>query len=275
MVAIGFALLALVVVAAVAIPWLTIVDAEVLRDTELLTRAGEQILSVVLWALIGVAIGTAVHSQVAALVGTLVWIFLVENLLVGLLGLVDADGVAEYLPFHALDAADGTGADNLLSYGGGLAVTLGWILLLGAFGICAHPSPRHQLTRTLAMVAAPVAKDEELELTIDSLAYGGNGVARLNGFVVFVRRGLPGDTVRARVTKVKRNHAEALATEVLAPGPCASMLRVRTTRLAAAAASRTSPTRRSSRRSTTRSRDALRRLGGIADPPLEQIVPAA
>ena len=133
-VAIGFALLALVVVAVVAIPWLTIVDAEVLRDTELLTRAGEQILSAVLWALIGVAIGTAVHSQVAALVGTLVWIFIVENLLVGLLGLVDADGVAEYLPFHALDAADGTGADNLLSYGGGLAVTLGWILLLGAFG---------------------------------------------------------------------------------------------------------------------------------------------
>jgi len=133
-VAIGFALLALFVVAAVAIPWLTIIDAEVLRDTELLTRAGEQILSAVLWALIGVAIGTAVHSQVAALVGTLVWIFLVENLLVGLLGLVDADGVAEYLPFHALDAADGTGADNLLSYGGGLAVTLGWILLLGAFG---------------------------------------------------------------------------------------------------------------------------------------------
>ena len=49
-------------------------------------------------------------------------------------------------------------------------------------------------------MAAPVAKDEELELDVDSLAYGGNGVARLDGFVVFVRRGLPGDTVRARVT---------------------------------------------------------------------------
>jgi 23S rRNA (uracil1939-C5)-methyltransferase len=68
-------------------------------------------------------------------------------------------------------------------------------------------------------VAAPVAKDQELELTIDSLAYGGNGVARLNGFVVFVRRGLPGDRVRARVTKVQQRHAEALATEVLSPGP--------------------------------------------------------
>ena len=55
--------------------------------------------------------------------------------------------------------------------------------------------------------------------TVDSLAYGGNGVARLNGFVVFVRRGLPGDRVRARVTKVKRGFAEALATEVLEPAP--------------------------------------------------------
>ena len=40
-------------------------------------------------------------------------------------------------------------------------------------------------------MAAPVRKDEEVELRVDSLAYGGNGVARLNGFVVFVRRGCP------------------------------------------------------------------------------------
>ena len=77
------------------------------------------------------------------------------------------------------------------------------------------------------MVAVPVRKDEELELRIDSLAYGGSGVARLNGFVVFVRRGLPGDTVRAKVTKVKRSHAEATALEVVDAGaprveaPCA------------------------------------------------------
>ena len=68
-------------------------------------------------------------------------------------------------------------------------------------------------------VAVPVSKGEELELQVDSLAYGGNGVARLNGFVVFVRRGLPGDRVRARVTKVKRGYAEAIAEEVLAPSP--------------------------------------------------------
>ena len=70
-------------------------------------------------------------------------------------------------------------------------------------------------------MAAPVQRDEELELRIDSLAYGGNGVARLDGFVVFVRAGLPGDTVRARVTKVQRRHAEAIAVEVIEPGPAA------------------------------------------------------
>src|SRR5207247_2737315 len=90
-----------------------------------------------------------------------------------------------------------------------------------------HAAARHHLRDTLALVAAPVTKGQELELRIDSLAYGGNGVARLNGFVVFVRRGLPGDRVRARVTKVKRSHAEATAVEVVEEGaehvdaPCA------------------------------------------------------
>ena len=67
-------------------------------------------------------------------------------------------------------------------------------------------------------MTAPLRADQEIELHVDSLAYGGNGVARLNGFVVFVRHGLPGDTVRARVTKVKRSHAEAIALEVVEAG---------------------------------------------------------
>ena len=49
------------------------------------------------------------------------------------------------------------------------------------------------------------------ELHIDSLAFGGRGVARLDDFVLFVDRALPGDRVRARVTKVKRRYGEAVA----------------------------------------------------------------
>ncbi|MGZ5341444.1 MAG: 23S rRNA (uracil(1939)-C(5))-methyltransferase RlmD [Solirubrobacterales bacterium] len=58
-----------------------------------------------------------------------------------------------------------------------------------------------------------------LELEIESLAYGGRGVARSNGFVVFVSGALPGDLVRAEITKPKRSFAEASALEILRPSP--------------------------------------------------------
>jgi 23S rRNA (uracil1939-C5)-methyltransferase len=123
-------------------------------------------------------------------------------------------------------------------------------------------------------VAAPVEKDQELELRIDSLAYGGNGVARLNGFVVFVRRGLPGDTVRARVTKVKRNHAEALATEVLVPGP--ERVEAPCDHYPACGGCRFQDLAYDAqvRAKADQVADALRRIGGFADPPLEELVPA-
>ena len=133
--AVLFAALALLVVLAVATLWTTIDGGELeLVDGDVAERVGKTLLGVVLWLLMGLAIGSVVHSQVAALVGTLLWLFLVENLLVGLAGLLDADGLAEYLPFHALDGADGSGGDTLLDYGPALAVTCGWIALLGAAG---------------------------------------------------------------------------------------------------------------------------------------------
>jgi 23S rRNA (uracil1939-C5)-methyltransferase len=123
-------------------------------------------------------------------------------------------------------------------------------------------------------VPAPVAKDQELELQIESLAFGGNGVARLNGFVVFVRRGLPGDKVRARVTKVQRRHAEALATDVLEPSalrveaPCKHYPECGGCRFQDLAYEAQAKAKEA------QVADALRRIGGIAEPPLEPILPA-
>jgi 23S rRNA (uracil1939-C5)-methyltransferase len=62
-------------------------------------------------------------------------------------------------------------------------------------------------------------RGDELELTIDALAFGGAGVARLDGYVVFVTGAVPGDRVRAVVGKRKRAYAEARATEILSPSP--------------------------------------------------------
>lgn len=60
---------------------------------------------------------------------------------------------------------------------------------------------------------------DELELTIDTLAFGGAGVARLDGYVVFVQGAIPGDTVKAVVGKSKRAYAEARTLEVVKPSP--------------------------------------------------------
>ena len=63
------------------------------------------------------------------------------------------------------------------------------------------------------------ARGELLTLDVESLAYGGKGLARRNGYVVFVAGGLPGDRVTAEVTKAKRGYAEAQTREILRESP--------------------------------------------------------
>ncbi len=65
----------------------------------------------------------------------------------------------------------------------------------------------------------PPHPGETVSLDVTSLAYGGQGVARLDDFVVFVRGGVPGDTVLARITRRKKSHAEARALEIVSPSP--------------------------------------------------------
>jgi 23S rRNA (uracil1939-C5)-methyltransferase len=123
-------------------------------------------------------------------------------------------------------------------------------------------------------MAAPVRKGEELELHIDSLAYGGNGVGRHDGFVVFARGGLPGDTVRTRVTKVKRGFAEGVVTELVTPSagrvdaPCRHFGVCGGCRFQDLAYDVQLVEKE------RQVRDALVRIGRFADPPLEPIVPA-
>ncbi len=61
-------------------------------------------------------------------------------------------------------------------------------------------------------------RGELLEVEVDSLAFGGRGLARADGFVVFVSGALPGDRVRVEITKGKKRFAEARTVELLQPG---------------------------------------------------------
>ena len=111
---------------------------------------------------------------------------------------------------------------------------------------------------------------DELELTIDRLAHGGAGVARLDGYVVFVRGGVPGDRVRARVTKSKRSFAEADSLELLTPSPD----RIEPVAPHPGAPWQVLPYERQLAEKEDQARDALERLGRFESPPVEPIVPA-
>jgi len=64
-----------------------------------------------------------------------------------------------------------------------------------------------------------VRKGDIVELRINKMAYGGQGVARVDGLVIFVRGGIPGDTVTARVFRKRKGYAEAEITELVVPSP--------------------------------------------------------
>jgi 23S rRNA (uracil1939-C5)-methyltransferase len=60
-------------------------------------------------------------------------------------------------------------------------------------------------------------KGEEVTLEIESAAFRGKGVAKVDGLAVFVYGTAPGDVVKARIIKKKKNYREAKLLEVLEP----------------------------------------------------------
>jgi 23S rRNA (uracil1939-C5)-methyltransferase len=115
-------------------------------------------------------------------------------------------------------------------------------------------------------------RGDELELSIDSLAFGGEGVARLGdgGYVVFVAGAIPGDRVRAVVHKRKRSYAHARTLEVVEPSP---------ERIAPKAdhpgvAWQVIPYERQLEVKSAQVEEALRRIGKLDGFVLEPIVPA-
>jgi 23S rRNA (uracil1939-C5)-methyltransferase len=60
-------------------------------------------------------------------------------------------------------------------------------------------------------------KGEDIILSVERLSGDGKSVARKDGMVFFVENAVPGDTVQARIWKLKKNYAEARAMEILQP----------------------------------------------------------
>src|ERR1700730_5769111 len=115
-------------------------------------------------------------------------------------------------------------------------------------------------------------RGDELELRIESLAFGGEGVARLGdgGDVVFVAGGIPGAPVRAVVHKRKRNYAHARTLEVIEP----SHERIAPIADHPGVAWQVLPYERQLHVKRAQVDEALRRIGRLDGFELEEIVPA-
>jgi 23S rRNA (uracil1939-C5)-methyltransferase len=64
-----------------------------------------------------------------------------------------------------------------------------------------------------------IKKGQVFQVEISDIAFGGKGLVRINGMAVFVDQAVPGDQVSIRITRKKKNYAEARVIELLKTSP--------------------------------------------------------
>jgi 23S rRNA (uracil1939-C5)-methyltransferase len=64
-----------------------------------------------------------------------------------------------------------------------------------------------------------IKKNQSITISVNSVAYGGKGVARLDNFVIFVRDALPGQRLKVKIIKKKSSFAEAIIEEIITQSP--------------------------------------------------------
>jgi 23S rRNA (uracil1939-C5)-methyltransferase len=64
-----------------------------------------------------------------------------------------------------------------------------------------------------------IRKGAEVDVCVEKLAFGGRALGRLDGLVVFMDHGLPGQHARVRITRKKRQFAEGYVVETLSGSP--------------------------------------------------------
>jgi 23S rRNA (uracil1939-C5)-methyltransferase len=62
-----------------------------------------------------------------------------------------------------------------------------------------------------------VKKNQIIEVEIENLAFGGKGLAKLNGYTLFIDQAVPGDLAAVRITKKKKSYAEARVDRLIRP----------------------------------------------------------
>ncbi|QTA80367.1 23S rRNA (uracil-5-)-methyltransferase [Desulfonema limicola] len=64
-----------------------------------------------------------------------------------------------------------------------------------------------------------IKRSQEIELEITGMAFGGQGIAKVDGYTFFVDQAVPSDYISARITRKKKNFAQARIINLLKPSP--------------------------------------------------------
>ena len=64
-----------------------------------------------------------------------------------------------------------------------------------------------------------IRKNDIIEVKIDSIAFGGKGIARIDDFVIFVRGGIPKQILKVKIIKKKKKFAEAIIIKIIEQSP--------------------------------------------------------
>jgi 23S rRNA (uracil1939-C5)-methyltransferase len=69
------------------------------------------------------------------------------------------------------------------------------------------------------MTDLPVQKNEYYDVTVQDLTHDGAGVAKIDGFPIFIQNALPDEEVKIKVIKVKKGYAFGRLEEIYKPSP--------------------------------------------------------
>jgi 23S rRNA (uracil1939-C5)-methyltransferase len=118
-------------------------------------------------------------------------------------------------------------------------------------------------------VGVNIRKKDIVELEISDLAYGGTSVAKVGGFVVLVYGGIPGDVVKAQITKKKTNYAEAKLLEIVKESELRTKPSCSHFGFCGGCTWQNLKYEEQVRFKTKFVKDGLERIGGFTDPPVE------